>query len=140
MKITVLLRIAAAITFVFALGHTLGGVESWSPQGDTEVLREMRSFRFDAMGVSRTYWDFYVGFGFFIGVCLLLQATVLWQLGSIAKQNALQVRSLVRSFVVAYLVFAVLAWRFIFAIPVIFSTAIAVCLVAALFTSRHAES
>jgi len=91
------------------------------------------------MGVSRTYWDFYVGFGLFISVCLLLQAAVLWQLGSIAKENAIQVRPLVGTFVLAYVGCAVLAWRFIFTIPVVFSVGIAVCLVAALFTSRHVE-
>ena len=77
----------------------------------------MKSFHFDAMGVIRTYWDFYVGFGLFISVCLLLQAAVLWQLGSIAKENAIQVRPLVGTFVLAYVGCAVLAWRFMFTIP-----------------------
>ena len=102
-------------------------------------LKEMKSFHFDAMGVIRIYWDFYVGFGLFISVCLLLQAVVLWQLGSKAKENANQVRPLVGSFELTYVGCAVPAWRFIFTIPVVFSVGIAVCLVAALFTSRHVE-
>src|SRR5215831_10759675 len=60
------------------------------------------------MGIIRTYWDFYVGFGLFVSVCLLLQAAVLWQLGSIAKENAIQVRPLVGTFVLAYVGCAVL--------------------------------
>jgi hypothetical protein len=139
MNTSLVLRIASALTLLFALGHSLGGLQSWSPQGDTEVLRAMKSFHFDAMGAMRTYWDFYVGFGLFISVCLLLQAAVLWQLGRLAKENAVRVRPLVGSFVVAYLMSAVLAWRFIFTVPVVFSIAIAACLVTALFTSRHAE-
>ena len=69
-----LLRIASVISLLFAAGHTLGGSDAWSPLGETEVLKSMRSFRFDVFGVSRTYLDFYLGFGFTLSVYLLLQA------------------------------------------------------------------
>ena len=32
----------------------------------------MRSFRFDTMGVSRTYLDFYMGFGYALTVAYIL--------------------------------------------------------------------
>lgn len=55
MKPSLWLRIASSITLLFAVGHTPGARESWSPAGETEALRAMKSFRFDAEGVSRTY-------------------------------------------------------------------------------------
>jgi hypothetical protein len=38
----------------------------------------MKSHHFDAMGFSRTYWDFYYGFGLVISGYLLVQAVMLW--------------------------------------------------------------
>jgi hypothetical protein len=78
-KPSLALRIAAVTTLLFAIGHTVGGMQSWSPPGRTEVLDAMKSFHFDADGVSRSYLDFYLGFGFIISVYLFLQALLLWQ-------------------------------------------------------------
>ena len=66
MKAPRLLRVTAVIMLLFGVGHTLGGIHSWSPGGETEVLRAMRTFHFDAEGASRTYLDFYRGFGFML--------------------------------------------------------------------------
>ncbi|HTD10896.1 MAG TPA: hypothetical protein VK676_02400 [Steroidobacteraceae bacterium] len=128
MKAPLLLRIASIITLLLAVGHTSGGLSFWSPAGDTVVLRTMRSFHFDAGGVSRTYLDFYLGFGFIIGVYLLAQAVVLWQLASMAKADPIRVRPLVGSFLLASVVSIFLSWRFIFLLPVVSFTAVAVCL------------
>ena len=128
MKPSLLLRIASILTLLFAAGHTAGGLSFWSPAGETEVLRAMRSFHFDAGGVSRTYLDFYLGFGFIIGVYLLAQAVVLWQLASMAKADPIRVRPLVGSFLLASVVSVFLSWRFIFLLPVVSFTAVAVCL------------
>jgi hypothetical protein len=128
MKPSLLLRIASILTLLFAAGHTAGGLSFWSPAGETEVLRAMRSFHFDAAGVSRTYLDFYLGFGFIISIYLLAQAVALWQLASMAKADPIQVRPLVGTFLVASVASAFLSWRFIFLLPVISCTAVAVCL------------
>jgi hypothetical protein len=128
MKASILLRTASIITLVLAAGHTSGGLSFWSPPGETEVLRAMRSFHFDAGGVSRTYLDFYLGFGFIIGIYLLAQAIVLWQLASMAKADPIRVRPLIGSFLLASIVAVFLSWRFIFLLPVVSFTLVAVCL------------
>jgi hypothetical protein len=128
MKPSLLLRIASIMTLLFAAGHTAGGLSSWSPAGETDVLRAMRSFHFDAAGVSRTYLDFYLGFGLIIGIYLLTQAVVLWQMASIAKADAFRVRPLIGTFLLASAVSAILSWRFIFLVPVVSLTAVAACL------------
>ena len=128
MNPSILLRVASVLTLSFAAGHTMGAWDFWSPAGETEVLSAMRAFRFDALGVDRTYLDFYLGFGFIVSVYLLLQAILLWQLAAIAKLEALHVRPLIGSFFVASTVGALLSWKFIFAVPVTCFTVVAVCL------------
>jgi hypothetical protein len=128
MKPSLLLRIASILSLLFAAGHTSGGLSLWSPAGETEVLGAMRSFHFDALGTSRSYLAFYLGFGYMIGVYQLLQAVVLWQLASIAKTDAFRIRPLIGAFMLASIASAVLAWRFFFVVPIVCSIAIAVCL------------
>ena len=129
MKVPLLLRLAAAITFLYFAGHTAG--MPWTPAvgpGEAPVLAAMKSHSFNADGVTRTYWDFYFGFGVIISGYLLVQAVVLWQLGSLAKPDSLRVRPIVASFLVAFIVNAVLAWKYFFAVPVLTAVAISVCL------------
>ncbi|HEV2680753.1 MAG TPA: hypothetical protein VGV14_09665 [Rhodanobacter sp.] len=141
MKPSLLLRIASIITLLLAVGHTSGGLSFWSPGGETEVLRAMRSFHFDAGGVSRTYLDFYLGFGFIVSVYLLAQTVVLWQLASMAKADPIRVRPLVGSFLLASVVSAILCWRFIFLLPVVSFTAVAVCLGLAFYAAgKHKDT
>ena len=82
------LRAAAAVTLLYALGHALGGLESWSPISANPTLDAMRTFEFDVMGRMRTYLDFYLGFGHIITVLLLLQAVLLWQLAAATAPEA----------------------------------------------------
>jgi hypothetical protein len=122
------MRIASILSFVFAAGHSFGGAQSWSPVGETEVLRAMRSFRFDAEGFSRTYWDFYVGFGLIISVYLIVQAIVLWQIAARSKTQPVLVRPIAIVFIAANLASALLSWAFLFATPAVFALLIAVSL------------
>jgi hypothetical protein len=137
MKSSTALRITSLITLIFAAGHFLGGMESWSPVGETEVLKAMKSFRFDAEGVTRTYFDFYLGFGFILSVYLFLQAVLLWQLAALAKTEALRLRPLIVSFFIASVVAAGLSWKFIFAVPAVSFVVIAVGLGFAFFAASR---
>jgi len=135
MKTRLTLRIASIVMFLFAAGHSLGGKDSWSPAGETDVLRAMRSVRFDAGGVSRTYMDFYMGFGWTLAVFMLLQAVLLWQIAAIAKRDAPSVRPMIASFFIATVASACVSWILILPIPVIFSALLAACLAFAFFTA-----
>ena len=53
---------------------------------------------------------------------------MLWQLGSLAKTDALRVRPIAASFFVAFIVNAFLAWKYFFAVPVVMAVAVSVCL------------
>ena len=131
MTTTLLLRIASIISLVFTAGHTLGGLRKWSPMGENEVLKAMTAIRFDTMGANRSYLDFFMGFGWSISVAMLMQSILLWQLASLADPDAKRVRPMIAVFAVATLASGVIAWRFIFPGPALFSGALVIALAAA---------
>lgn len=122
---------------VFAAGHAMGAADSWSPPGDTVVLQSMRSFQFNVMGVSRTYWHFYVGFGYYITVLLLLLAVMLWQLAALERTHPGRARPMIVGVLVATLAGTWVLWTFVFVLPALFSLACAACLGFALATGRR---
>jgi hypothetical protein len=131
MTTAVLLRISAVISLLFTIGHSLGGTKRWSPMGENDVLKAMETVRFDTMGVNRSYLDFFMGFGWSLSVAMLLQSVLLWQLASLARSNAAQVRPMIAAFALATLAGGAIAWIFIFPVPALFSAALLIVLVAA---------
>ena len=136
MTTKLLLRIASVISLVFTVGHSLGGLRKWSPMGQNDVLTAMTAVRFDTMGANRSYLDFFMGFGWSISVAMLLQTVLLWQLASFAHPDPARVRPMIAVFVLATLASGVIAWRFIFPIPALFSGALAIVLAAAYVVAR----
>jgi len=80
------------------------------------------------MGANRSYLDFFMGFGWSISVAMLLQSVLLWQLASLARADPARVRPMVAAFAVATVVSGIIAWRFIFPLPALFSGALAISL------------
>jgi hypothetical protein len=99
-------------------------------------LTAMRTFRFETMGVSRTYLDFYLGFGYSLSVFLVMQAILLWQVSTLAKTDHLQARPFIVTFLLASIAGGVLTWEFIFPMPVYLGSTITVCLGLALVAGR----
>jgi hypothetical protein len=136
MTTTVWLRIASVISLLFAAGHTVGGLQEWSPMGNNAVLQSMKMVRFDTMGASRSYFDFFVGFGWSISVALAMQGILLWQLATLARTQAAAVRPMIVVFAVASAVSGVIAWRYILPVPALFSLVLVASLVVAWMTLR----
>jgi hypothetical protein len=128
---TLLLRIASVISLLFTAGHTLGGLKKWSPMGENEVLKAMTTVRFETMGANRSYLDFFMGFGWSISVAMLLQTVLLWQMASLARTDVAPVRPKIAVLALATLASGVIAWRFIFPVPALFSGVLLIALVAA---------
>jgi hypothetical protein len=134
------LRIAAVIMALFAAGHTMGGRSAWSPLGETPVLAQMRTFQFDAMGTSRTYLEFYLGFGYVITVLQFMLAVLLWQVSRLARENPGQARPLIATFLVAAVGSTLVTWRYIFLVPTIFSVVYTVAVALAFFATSRARA
>lgn len=80
MKPKILLKIAAIIMLLHALGHTVG-VATWKTKGDvpTQVIQTMQESEFNFMGKeSSTMAGFYTGFGYCGTILLLFIASLLW--------------------------------------------------------------
>jgi len=130
------LRISSIVSILFAAGHTLGGLSSWSPGGETAVLAAMRSTQYVVEGVSRTYLDFYRGFGYSLSISMLLQGIVLWQLSAIARASPALVRPIVGSFAAASLAGVAVTCWFLFPVPAVFSAVLTICLVVTFFAAK----
>jgi hypothetical protein len=129
MTTSLMLRIAAAITLLYFTGHTLGS--PWIPAAgplEASVVEAMKTHQFEALGSSRTYWDFYYGFGWAISGFLLLQAVVLWQLAGLARTSPPTLRPIIAAFLASFALNAFVAWKFFFAVPAAMAVAIAACL------------
>ena len=131
MTATLLLRLASAVSLLFTLGHTMGGLQKWSPMGDNDVLKSMTAVHFDVMGAQRSYLDFFMGFGWLLSVTMLMQTVLLWQLASLVRTNPAGVRPMIAVIAVATLASVVIAWRFIFLIPTLFAIILFALLAAA---------
>src|SRR6516164_5243956 len=141
MKAFHFLRSAAVLTLLYWAGHTIG--MPWTPYTDPEataVLEAMKSHSFEAEGFKGTYWDLYFGFGLIISVFLLVQGAVLWQVASLAKTDAIRVRPIVVSFLVAFVINAALSWKYFFVVPVVLAVLTAICLAIALLLAGRTQA
>jgi hypothetical protein len=138
MKASMFYRIAAVLLLLLDAGHTSGF--PWSdPQWGVD-LGSMRSTHFYIMGFSRTYWDFYVGFGLFVSVFLLLAVVLAWQLGGLQAETLALMRGTTWTFAVCFAGITVVSWRYLFILPIVFSAVVTLCLTAAAWLSAKQVS
>jgi hypothetical protein len=134
-KAPIFYRISSVLLLLFAAGHTLGFRKIDPKWGVDSLVGSMQSVRFDAQGFSRTYWDFYVGFGLFVSVFLVFVAILAWQLGDLAPETLALMRGPAWSLVICFAVVAILSWKYFFIAPIVFAILITVCLTAAAWLS-----
>ncbi|MDQ6888152.1 MAG: hypothetical protein M3068_12825 [Gemmatimonadota bacterium] len=128
MKASLLYRIASGLLLLFAIGHTLGFRRVEPRWGLDSIIASLRSTRFDVQGFSRTYWDFYTGFGLFVTVLLLFAAALAWQLGDIPTDVLKRMPIITWALAASFVAVTLLSWRYFFIAPLVFSGAIAVVL------------
>jgi hypothetical protein len=132
---SVLYRVAACLLLLFAVGHTLGFQQSDPAWGVSALLQSMRSSQFTVQGFTRTYWDFFVGAGFTVGVLYVFTAVLAWQLGGLPVATLASMRATAWSFAACFVAVTALSWRHLFWIPIVMAGLIAVCLAAAAWLS-----
>jgi uncharacterized membrane protein len=87
-------------------------------------------------GFERSYSDFHKGFGLYIGAMLLVQAIIMWQLGSTAKSEPRTAKFITAALACLFAGTVVLDYFFFFWGPIVFSVVIALTLAVALFLQR----
>jgi hypothetical protein len=137
MKASIFYRIAAVLLLLFALGHTLGFSRPDPQWGVDALVGSMQSIRFDVMGSSRSYWDFFMGAGYCVGLFYLFAALLAWQLGGLPAVTLAAMRATLWGFALCFAAIAVLSWIYLFIIPLAFSILIALCLAAAAWLSAR---
>jgi hypothetical protein len=141
MKPRLFLRIASILTLVHSALHTVGGVFSKPEPGVGEATYAvMQSNYFHVLGVTRSYADFYRGFGLAITLFLTAEGVVFWLLASLAKKHPLELRPILLVFMLAYVVFAVISQTYFFLGPVLAELLIAACLLGAIMTAKTAST
>jgi len=135
LKASLFYRIAAVLILLFDIGHTVGFLQHDPEWKVDSLIGSMKSIHFDVQGFSRSYWDFFVGFGLFVTVFLLLAAVVAWQLGRLDAETLARVRGIGWSLALCFVVLTFLSFRYFFVLPLIFSIVIAVCLMLAALLS-----
>ena len=135
-KPVVSLRIAAVLTLVHAVLHTVGGVfGSADPAPATVAVEAMKANTFPLMGNTRSYWDFYRGLGLAVTLFLTAESVLMWQLASLAKSNARQLRPMMVTLLLAYAVLTVNSYEYFFLGPVIAEILIVACFAIAIVTA-----
>ena len=135
LKASTFYRIAAVLLLLFDVGHTYGFRQSDPAWGVDTLLAAMHSIRFTVQGFSRSYWDLFVGAGFFVSVFLLFSAVLAWQLSGLPAQTLALMRRTAWAFALCYGVLTILSWRYFFSLPIVFLVLITVCLFAAAWLS-----
>jgi hypothetical protein len=131
MRVSLLYRVASGLLVLFAIGHTLGFRRTDPRWGADSVVGSMRTTRFNVDGLSRTYWDFFTGFGLFVTVFVLFAAILAWALGGLVRDQLMLLSVVTWAFAICFVAIAVLSWMYFFIIPGIFSSVIGLGLVLA---------
>jgi hypothetical protein len=138
-KASLLYKIASGLLVLLFVGHTLGFRQGDPQWGVGSLVEAMRTFYFDAQGFRRTYWDFYVGFGLLVSVFFLFTAVLAWQLGSMSQEALVRMPVVTWALAISFVGVTVLNWRYFFLVPIIFSSAITLCLLLAAWLSKKSN-
>ena len=131
MSPTLLYRVAAVLLALFGLAHQFGFRQIDPRWGVDSALGTLKATQFEVQGMTRTYWDFFSGFGFFVTVLLFFAAILAFQLGGLSNETLRSIGLVRWSFALTFVVITALTWRYFFMAPLVFSGLIALCLLLA---------
>ena len=130
MTSTLSYRVATILLVLYAAAHQLG-FRSPDPRWQADATITAMKTTFEVQGVTRSYWDFFSGFGFFCTGFLLFCAVLAWQLSTLPPEM-LQRLTLVRwAFATCFVCLTLVTWRYVFAAPMAFTAVVAIALLLA---------
>ena len=138
MSPSLLYRVASVLLVLFGLGHQLGFRRVDPRWGVDSAIGALKATQFQVQGMTRTYWDFFSGFGFFVTVLLLFAAILAFQLGGLPKESLRSLGLVTWAFAFSFVVITLLTWRYFFVAPLVFSSLVALCLLLAAWSAVRA--
>lgn len=126
-------RLASYTLGLFALGHTFGALANTPRFGSAsdQVVAMMQSVGLLAQGTRTTWYNFYLAFGYFDTVFFLFSMVVAWFLGGKLPQERRALWPIAWALLASQVGGLVIAQRFLFPAPLIFSGVLVVLLGAA---------
>jgi hypothetical protein len=127
MKFLAPYRIASYLLLFFAFTHTAGGLFGPHEFGEAAqtVFKAMRDVSFPAMGATRTWYDFWLGFGLVCTLFLLLSAVMAFHLGGMTPAARRPIAPICWAFFIAQVANAALSFAYFFAPPGVTATIVA---------------
>ena len=138
MSPSLLYRIASVLLVLLGLGHQLGFRRVDPRWGVDSTIGALKATQFQVQGMTRTYWDFFSGFGFFVTVLLFFAAILAFQLGGLPRETLRSLRVVTWTFALAFVAITLLTWRYFFVAPLVFSGLVALCLLMAAWSATRA--
>ncbi len=126
MKAKIWIRLAFACIVIHFLGHTLGHLSWKEANGDTtkqEVIRQMTDYKFEFMGSSRSFGDYYEGYSLILLVMYLILLSLLWTISSVAAEQKTLSKKLLLPIGIGLLAYGVLEFMYFFPFAASMSTA-----------------
>jgi hypothetical protein len=130
MSSTRLYRTASVLLLIFAAAHSFG-FRNVDPRWNADAIVAAMHTTFQVQGQTRSYWDFFSGFGFFATGLLLFCAVLAWQLSTLPAELLARLKIVRWAFAACFVGLAMLTWFFLFPLPTITTALVAVCLVLA---------
>ena|SRR5579862_3362270 len=97
------------------------GFRQVDPKWDAEpAVAAMKAVHFQVQGFTRSYWDFYTGFGFFVTALQLLAAVLTWQMAGLPADVLARMALVAWGLVVCFAAVRALTWMYFFMAPLIF--------------------
>ena len=138
MSPSLLYRVASVLLVLFGLGHQLGFRRVDPRWGVDSAIGALKATQFQVQGMTRTYWDFFSGFGFFVTILLFFSAILAFQLAGLSKEGLRSLSLVTWAFAFSFVVITLLTWRYFFIAPLVFSSLVALCLLMAAWSAARA--
>jgi hypothetical protein len=135
---SLLYRIASVLLVLFGLGHQFGFRRVDPRWGVDSAIGALKSTQFQVQGMTRTYWDFFSGFGFFVTVLLFFAAILAFELAGLSEETLRSLGIVTWAFALSFVVITLLTWRYFFLAPLVFSSLVALCLLMAAWSAARA--
>src|SRR5471032_2249502 len=139
MSSALLYRAASIVLVLYAAAHSFG-FRKVDPRWNADATVTAMKSTFEVQGVTRGYWDFFSGFGFFATGLLLLCAVLAWELGGLPADMLKRLKAVRWAFAACFVALTFVTWFYIFPLPVIFTAIAALVLMLAAWKSEGAAA